>query len=52
MARERQGRKFSSVRERSLDSSTNDDWETLFEPSVTDKGTYSVYLSALLPSRY
>lgn len=38
MARERQGRKFSSVRERSLDSSTNDDWETLFEPSVTDKG--------------
>lgn len=38
MSRERHGRKCSPVSERILDSSSNDDWETLFESSATDKG--------------
>lgn len=53
MSRERHGRKCSPVRERILDSSSNDDWETLFESSATDKGTrlqfiYQLYYSLVI----
>lgn len=47
MSRERHGRKCSPVRERILDSSSNDDWETLFESSATDKGTWLQFIYQL-----